>query len=226
MSTKHEKILISAFRLWPEEAFSAEDLVVACWKEFPEDFGLQGYEKLYPDSNVIYRYIMGRESIVKKHKWLLQTRSKTYRLSMQGVSHALTLLGEHQPGAESQRVRIERAREAVLSRLLRSRAWKKYETGEEIVFREACAFWGIIPRSANEEYRFARKELEDSLVVAEERIVESDGAGLFVPEANRSVDQRTMSALRDLDTKLTERFANEISGITGRVIDRGRVKQA
>ena len=225
MSTKHEKILISAFRRWPEESFSAEDLVVACWSEFPEDFGLQGYEKLHPDSNVVYRYIMGQESIVKKRKWLFQTRSKTYRLSTQGVSHALTLVSESQPGAEGQRVRIERAREAVLSRLLRSRAWKKHEIGEEIVFREACAFWGIIPRSANEEYRFARRELEDSLAAAEERIRESGGADLFVPEANRSVDKATLAALRELDTQLTVTFTDEISGITGRVIDRGRVKR-
>ena len=225
MSTKHEKILISAFRRWPEEAFSAEDLVVACWREFPEDFGLQGYEKLHPDSNVVYRYIMGQESIVKKHKWLLQTRSKTYRLSTQGVSHALTLGTWLTLSYESQRVRIERAREAVLSRLLRSRAWKKHEIGDKIVFREACAFWGVIPRSANEEFRFARKELEDSLAAAEERIGESDWAGLFVPEANRSVDRGTLATLRQLDAKLTKTFADEISGITGRVIDRGRVKQ-
>ena len=36
----------------------------------------KGYEKRHPDSNVVYRYIMGQESIVKKHKWLLQTRKK------------------------------------------------------------------------------------------------------------------------------------------------------
>ena len=122
-------------------------------------------------------------------------------------------------------MRIERVRESVLSRLLRSRAWKKHGIGDEIVFREACAFWGIIPRSANEEYRFARKELEDSLAAAEERIGEADEAGLSIPGANGAVGQGTLAALRDLDAKLTETFADEISVITGRVIDRGRIKQ-
>ena len=225
MPTKHEKILISAFKRWPEEAFSAEDLVIACWQEFPEDFGLQGYEQLHPDSNVVYRHIMGQKSIVKKNKWLLQTRSKTYRLSTLGISRALTLAGESKSAINSQRLRIERAREAVLSRLLRSRAWMKYQNGDEIVFREACAFWGIIPRSANEEYRYARRELEDSLAAAEERIGHSVEVSLVVPDANRSIDQATLSELRELDAKLTETFAEEISGIIGRMIDRGRVKQ-
>ena len=226
MVTKHEKVLISAFRQWPEESFSAEDLVVACWNEFPEEFGLQGYEAVHPDANVIYRYIMGQNSIVKKHKWLLQTRSKTYRLSTQGVSHALALVGDTQPGGDGQRLRIERAREAVLARLLRSRAWMKYQTGEEIVFREACMFWGIVPRSAGEEYRFARKELADSLSLAEGRIRQTQTTDVWIPEVNRSISQETLYQLRSLDAELVETFTDEIAGIIGRVIDRGRLKQA
>ena len=225
MATKHEKVLLSAFGRWPDDSFSAEDLVIACWKEFPEDFGLQGYEQLYPDSNIVYRYIMGQNSIVKKHKWLLQTQSKTYRLSTQGVSHALTLVGDRRPGVDGQRLRIKRAREAVLARLLLSRAWTKHQAGEEIVFREACTFWGIIPRSAGEEYRFARKEMEDSLAAARQRISQAGASDLWIAEANRSINQNTLSALHRLDAELVQIFADEIAAITGRVIDRGRLKQ-
>ena len=222
--TKHEKILVSAFNRLRDGEFSAEDLVVACWTEYPDDFGLQGYEQRYPDSNIVYRYIMGQSSIVKKHNWLHQTRSKTYCLSTQGVSHALTLVKDSRATQES-RLRIERAREAVLSRLLRSRAWKKSQVGDEIVFREACAFWGIVPRSANEEYRFARREMEDSLAVAEARVGQLETASLFVPEANHTVTLETLSELRALDSKLRGDFAGEVSGITSRLIDRGRARQ-
>ena len=225
MTTKHEKILLSAFKQWQEAEFSAEDLVVACWKEFPDDFGLQGYERLYPDSNVVYRYIMGQSSIVKKNKWLHQTRSKTYRLSTQGVLHALALVKDDGGDRIGSRLRIERAREAVLIRLLRSRAWKKSEAGDEIVFREACAFWGIVPRSANEEYRFARKEMEDSMAAAEARLGTSEGTSLFLPEINLTITIETLSQLRLLDARLREDFAGEISGITGRLIERGRTRQ-
>ena len=225
MATKHEKVLLSAFKQWPEDSFSAEDLVVACWNEFPEDFGLQGFERIYPDSNIVYRYIMGQSSIVKKQKWLLQTQRKTYRLSTQGVSHALTLLGDGHSGLDSQRVRIKRAREAVLARLLLSRAWMKYQTGEEIVFREACTFWGIIPRSAGEEYRFARKEMTDSFAAAEERISHAEGFNLWISEANCFITRETLSGLRRLDAKLVQTFAEEVAGISGRVIDRGRTRQ-
>ncbi|MYC08003.1 MAG: hypothetical protein F4X57_12670 [Chloroflexi bacterium] len=101
----------------------------------------------------------------------------------------------------------------------------KYQRGEEIVFREACMFWGIIPRSAGEEYRFARKELADSLSLAEERIRQAQTSDLWVPEVNRSIDHETLNQLRSLDAELVQTFADEVAGIVGRVIDRGRLKQ-
>ena len=225
MVTKKEKVLISAFKRWPEEPFTAEDLVVACWTDFPDDFGLQGYQQSYPDANVVYRHIMGQGSIVKKQKWLLQTERKTYRISMQGIAHALMLVEDSPGDGNAQRLRIDRSREGVLVRMLRSRAWHKYQTGDPVVFREACAFWGIIPRSANDEYRFARKELEDSLTAAQERIIQYQGIGRLILDGNVSVHAEDLLALRQLDDHLVDTFADEIAAINARIIDRGRVKQ-
>ena len=223
MPSKHEKVLLSAFQRWPEAAFTAEDLVMACWESFPDDFGLQGHEKVAPDSNVVYRHIMGQNSIVKKEKWLLQTQSKTYKVSTKGAEHALDIQ-EARESDSPQRVRIDRAREAVLGRLLRSRAWQKHLRGEEIVFREACGFWGITPRAAGEEYRLARSELVSALELAETKLADGGGQALFIPEIGTQVEATDLSDLRILDTHLLEKFADEVVSIKERFVERGRIR--
>jgi hypothetical protein len=228
MPTKSEKVLISAFRKWPEAGFTAEDLVIACWGLFPEDFGLQGYEHAYPDSNVVYRHIMGQNSIVKKEKWLTQTGSKSYRVSTSGAQHALELTypkGVEAPVAREHRIRIDRSREAVLARLLLSRAWQKYKDQEEIVFREACAFWGITPRSASEAYRAARGEIDAAFSLADSRIQSSKATVLFVAGANHPLGSEELVKLRTLDAHLQEQFRDELLAIGGRLVDYGRVRQ-
>ena len=138
MPSKHEKVLLSASQSWPEGTFTAEDLVIACWQAFPDDFGLQGYEQSYPDSSVVYRHIMGQNSLVKKHKWFLQVGAKTYKVSISGAARALQMQDNDGPQTSSenvQKIRIDRARESTLSRLLQSIAWQKHWRGDEIVFR-------------------------------------------------------------------------------------------
>jgi hypothetical protein len=36
------------------QPFTREDLVVACWRAFPERFGLKGFKDQYPDANRVY----------------------------------------------------------------------------------------------------------------------------------------------------------------------------
>ena len=220
-------MLWAAFEQWPEATFSAEDLVVACWRKFSNDFGLQGYEAEYPDSNVVYRHIMGQSSIVKKQKWLLHVGKKTFKLSNTGVHHSLNLaesMGEDGENTE-QRVRIERSRETVLARLLRSRAWHKFQDDGEIVFREACAFWGITLRSSGEDYRYARDELNASLSLAEERLSGAHNGALYVGEPHTEIHANDIARLRHLDLQMESEFAEELAGIKSRIVDRGKIRR-
>src|SRR2546426_1543885 len=69
-----DKLLLAAYHL--EETgrrpFSAEDLVVAAWRQFPDTFSLAGYrgsddgQLLYPDSNRVFAEIMGTKPIRKR----------------------------------------------------------------------------------------------------------------------------------------------------------------
>ena len=92
--TVSDKLLIASFKLEQKgkSPFSAEDLVVSAWKNFPDTFGLRGYRdnngKLnYPDSNRVFAEIMGSKPIRKKG-YLMKVGTKTYKLTESGREYA------------------------------------------------------------------------------------------------------------------------------------------
>ena len=56
-----EAILDTALRM-PTLLFTMQDLIVACWRAHPEQFGLQGYD--YPDSNRIVTKVYGANGLI------------------------------------------------------------------------------------------------------------------------------------------------------------------
>ncbi len=51
-----------------------EDVVVAAWKLFPQEFGLRGYTEKYPDSSELHRPLYGaleRERFVRVQRYKL-----------------------------------------------------------------------------------------------------------------------------------------------------------
>ncbi len=116
--SKSEMVLLAAYERWPDSEFTAEELVIACWQKYPDSFGLQGYSEKYPDSNIIYRHIMGKDSIVKKQRWLSQKGQKRYVLTPAGVNHALRICGTIGDKAELQQHKIDRFYEQILFRVL------------------------------------------------------------------------------------------------------------
>jgi len=79
--TYAEKIVMAAAEL--PLTFSAEDLVVAVWKFDPAAFGLKHFTELYPDSNKILTYLMGRRGLVKAGL-LNRVGEKMYQLAPAG----------------------------------------------------------------------------------------------------------------------------------------------
>jgi len=89
--TTVKKILVAASHLDEErENFTAEDLVVRAWREFPESFGLNGYRESFPDANRVLSKLMGSVGMCSRG-WLEQVSTKTYRLTQTGrqVAHGL-----------------------------------------------------------------------------------------------------------------------------------------
>lgn len=89
--TTANKILVAAAHLDREkDTFTAEDLIVRAWSEFPESFGLSGYAQSHPDSNRILAKIMGSVGLCSRG-WLEQVSTKVYRMTASGRKYALAL---------------------------------------------------------------------------------------------------------------------------------------
>src|SRR2546427_179234 len=92
---KVEKLLVAAGRLASEgrSQFSAEDLVVAGFRAYPNDFSLKGYPE-YPDSNPILTQLMGKDARLIVKGWIEKTGTKTYRLTPKGMHDLASLSDE------------------------------------------------------------------------------------------------------------------------------------
>lgn len=223
--SKSEKVLLAAYETWPDGEFAAEELVVACWQKYPDSFGLQGYSKKYPDSNIVYRHIMGKDSIVKKQRWLSQKSQKRYVLTAAGINRALTILGTSGKRAEVQQHRIDRFYEQILLRVLAGSAWSKFKKSqvEELTFTDVCGFWSINPRSSGEQYRSARHDIAEAISTARKHLVEGNGQVTLAPKV--SVSFQDLENLQILEKELVTRFKDQLDLISRRSIRWGKVTE-
>jgi hypothetical protein len=150
-----DKLVLAADDLGREgrTRFSAEDLVIAAWRKFPDVFGLSGYpdgkgQLAYPDSNRVFAEIMGSKPIRKKG-FLAKVGNKMYQLTDAGREHARTLSRRSDEGP-ARKAGLARPTERELKRLLASRAVEKVKNNrvDDITFYDACAFWAISPMSS------------------------------------------------------------------------------
>jgi len=226
--SKSEMVLLAAYERWPDSEFTSEELVIACWQEYPDSFGLQGYSDKYPDSNIVYRHIMGKDSIVKKQRWLSQKGQKRYVLTPAGVNHALRIHGTTNSKAELQQYRIDRFYEQILFRVFTGSAWSKFKNSqiEELTFTDACGLWSINPRSSGEQYMSARRDLAEAIAVARRHIEHIDKSNGKVTLASKvSVSSQDLEHLQILEKELDTRFKDQLGLIKRRSIRWGKVTE-
>jgi len=223
--SKSEMVLLAAYERWPNSEFTAEKLVIACWQKYPDSFGLQGYSDKYPDSNIVYRHIMGKDSIVKKQRWLSQKGQKCYILTPAGVNHALKISGTTGDKAELQQHRIERFYEQILFRVFTGPAWNKFKNGqiEELTFTDACGFWSINPRSSGEQYSSAKRDLAEAVAATKRHIECMDKTNAKVTLASKiTISAQDLEQLEMLDKELYARFKDQLDLIQRRSIKWGK----
>lgn len=146
---KKAKILLAALELSGGDlsnSFTAEELLVAAWRKDPMAFGLRGFEREYPASEVIHREIgkrgPGTQSMVDIGL-LEQVDSRVYRLTIQGLQRASELAPEDGGVREKADRELEgRIREILSHRVFA--AWLK-DPNRPKTFREAGQFWGVAP---------------------------------------------------------------------------------
>jgi len=213
--TKAEKLLLAAADLEQRgvRPFSAEDLVIAAWRKYPDAFALQGYPQ-HPDSNRIYAEIMGSKPL-RRHGWIVKTGEKRYQLSNAGrlASESLGWVGDSREGS---RADLRREQKLLLGKLLSSRAVQKARADNvgAIIFPDACAFWDISPRSVAKTLQARLESVEAVLAVAEE-IIREKGALAFT-HGGAPIGADDIQLMRDSHNLLLEKFAEELEVIRAR----------
>jgi hypothetical protein len=217
--TLEEKLLLVGIELEQNRRspFSAEDLVIAAWKKFPEAFGLEGYPD-HPDSNRILTRIMGKKGL-RGRGWLLKVGEKRYQLTEAGRIASRALLARDQEDT-SVRASLSRVQKHLLRRLLESKAVKKYRLGEagDIIFHDACAFWEISPRSVANTLKANIATIEAVITAAEKAIREGQGSGMT--HGGAGLTQEDLKALTATHEFMLEKFTSELSIIRQRLDER------
>lgn len=216
--TVADKIVIAAAELG-DSLFTAEDLVIAAWRRFPETFGLRGHlgsdsRPLYPDSNRVFAEIMGTNP-VRKRGWIEKVGNKRYRLSEAGRQRVAEVTGR----TSTRKTALDRITVDAVKRLLASRAVTKYQAGrvDEITFLDACTLWNITPRSNSKELTVKLSNFDLLL----DRVAAAIGDDEFVlkhGDIAYSLDDLRM--LRELSDGLRERFKAELQVISARHLER------
>jgi len=227
--TISDKLLLAAYDMTGDgrKAFTAEDLVVAAWRKYPDAFGLAGFADssgrlLYPDSNRVFAEIMGSKPI-RKRGFLVKVGQKLYELTEAGRERA-RMLGSRDMEPDMKKAGLHRELQIALRRLMSSRALEKYRDGrkEEISFHDACAFWRISPRSVSIELEGRMNDLLSVIAAAE--AASGDKTVAFEHDGSAFSPQE-LALLRELHSFLVRLFSKEIEIIRKRIDQRKRVDQ-
>lgn len=157
-------ILEAAIRLTQRKGhgFKAADLVVETWKKNPDEFGLAGYEKQYPDSNRVISKLYGVRGMLRSGGPLTKLDALLFCLTADvceqlGIplpvvkkveEKAVKEEGEEGvviPASPAIGDQLTPGQEYYLEKVFQSEAWNKYRAGrtEQITYEEASAFWGL-----------------------------------------------------------------------------------
>lgn len=220
--SQQEKLLVAASKLADAESsvFSAEDLVVAAWREYPETFGLQGYPE-HPDSNRVFTKIMGKRGLRGKG-WLSKVGQKKYKLTESGrhLAQALAAKDDSQEERSESKVRISRGEREILARLLRSRARNKAAQGQrdDLVFHDAAEYWDISARSKAPTFYANFGDTERALESARQALDEESLDSISI--GDHTLDEGSLAELFEVHELLQEVFADQLDIIRNRTDER------
>lgn len=219
-----EKLLIAALKLEEKgtSRFSAEDLVVSAWGNFPDTFGLKGYlgkngKLKFPDSNRVFAEIMGSKPI-RKRGLLVKIGTKRYQLTESGREFAKLLINRVDKSV-IEKAGISREIELQLKTLLNSRAVKKAKENRinEVTFFDACNFWNISPRSSNIEMKGRFSNFES--IINSVRSVIGDKEVTF-EHRGEIFSSKDLGFLGNLHQELLEKFKDQLEIIKQRKDER------
>lgn len=164
------KVLLSAIKKL-QTTFTAEELAIACWEEYPEDFGLRGYHDKHPDSNRIYTHIMSNTGFLAKNGYYVSLGQKKYKITDKGRNFAYTFTKDDVSETNETKVSRQALDRNVLLRikkLVKSSFWKKSVIKKEIDsirFFEFFTMLGITSAASSQQLNNKVNELDELLAV-------------------------------------------------------------
>lgn len=155
-----EKILVAMLKLsnGTMKPLEYEDIVVAAWKLFPEDFGLRKFVHEYPDASDIHKPLYGP----LKNRGFVLSGNKKFKLTEKGVTYATELDKVRQGissmdginGTSNKADRLSRDKENELKRICETDAFRFFATGqsEKILDTDFYAYLGATVRTEKHEF--------------------------------------------------------------------------
>lgn len=220
-----DKLVLAASDLDREgrRRFSAEDLVVAAWRRFPDVFGLAGYRDdsgrlAYPDSNRVFAEIMGSKPI-RQRGFLTKVGNKMYQLTDAGREYARAL-SETSGEIPVTKAGLARPTLEAIKKLLGSKAVEKIKNKrvDDVTFYDACAFWGISPMSSAIELEGQVANLKEIVASAREAIRQHRVATFS--HGGSSFGASDLDTLLEVNQFLQSKFATELDVIRRRTDER------
>lgn len=171
--TLNEKVLLAALEVSGgniSKEFTAEDLLIKAWKLDKSAFGLRGYEKLYPDSNILYTKLMGKSGLVRTG-YLKKVGEKTYTITEAGLAVASRL----KPTDGITKIKIDRQIHDAVIKIINHNTYNDWRKGHPINFKDAMWFWRIAPGNPPKIIKERISVIENTLVEAIKKVEELGG---------------------------------------------------
>jgi len=149
---------------------------------------------------------------------LTKLGNKMYQLTEAGREHARIPMNQREHPS-SEKVGLSREIKLELKRLLHSKALEKHRSGRdlEITFYDACAFWGISPRSSAIALEGRFSNFNGILLAARNA---SQGNTMTFEHGGSSYTNIDLNDLNKLRTSLIHKFQDELEVIQKRAAER------
>lgn len=161
--SRPQKILAVMYELCQGDATALqyEDIVVAAFKRYPEDFQLRGYPQ-YPDSSDVHKPLYEM-----KQQGLLRSANKTFELTARGLEVASRLVHSERENKD----RLTKLEETEVGRIVNSAASKLFQEGrkEAILDTDFYEYLGVTVRTSRANCLGRLSNVEHAIVAHEHK---------------------------------------------------------
>jgi hypothetical protein len=162
-----------------------EDIVVAAFKHYPEDFQLRGYPQ-YPDSSDVHKPLYEM-----KQQGLLRSANKTFELTARGLEVAAKLMHSETENKD----RLTKLEESEINRIVSSAAFGLFQEGrrDSILDTDFYEYLGVTVRTSRANCLGRLSNVEHAVAAHEQKRAD-----------------KLSQALRALHDFLLSKFRNDI----------------